>query len=122
MSMSPAALKALLSGDNKNFLAASTPGGIEAQEREGQIEQSFKDTLPKEMRGCTRADFEAMGIEFLGPDEDELFLKVKFPPGWRKRATEHSMHTELLDNEGRVRANIFYKAAFYDRRANITTL
>lgn len=28
------------------------------------------------------------------------------------------MHSDLLDNKGRRRGSIFYKAAFYDRRAD----
>ena len=29
------------------------------------------------------------------------------------------MHNEIVDAKGRVRATIFYKAAFYDRRADM---
>jgi hypothetical protein len=28
------------------------------------------------------------------------------------------MHSDILDEQGRVRVAVFYKAAFYDRRAN----
>ena len=39
------------------------------------------------------------------------------PNGWKKQATDHSMWSELIDDKGKVRATIFYKAAFYDQRA-----
>jgi hypothetical protein len=32
------------------------------------------------------------------------------------------MHNALLDDKGRIRATIFYKGAFYDRRAHIRVL
>lgn len=110
-----------------NLIVAATPGGIEAQERAGQIEQSFCDTLPRrgtiepdEMGGApeSRAQWEALGFRF-GNVVDELFVQASFPAGWRKRPCEHSMWSELLDDVGAVRAMIFYKAAFYDRRAHI---
>ncbi len=42
------------------------------------------------------------------------------PQGWRKEATKHHMWSVLRDERGRPRANIFYKAAFYDRSAHIS--
>jgi hypothetical protein len=113
--MTPAALKAAVSGDMENFVAAMTPGGIEAQEKRGQIEQSFAETLPVDM-GTHRRDFEALGFVF--GKSDELFIEAKFPKGWRKKPTEHSMWSEIVDDQGRKRGMIFYKAAFYDKRAH----
>jgi hypothetical protein len=42
---------------------------------------------------------------------------VKLPEGWHIKATDHSMWSNLVDDKGRNRASIFYKAAFYDREA-----
>lgn len=103
----------------ENFIAATTPGGIEAQEKRGQIEQSFAETLPKDgTSGNDRAKWEKLGFEF-GQDADDIFINAKFPKGWRKKPTEHSMWSELLDDKERKRGMIFYKAAFYDRSAHI---
>ena len=44
---------------------------------------------------------------------------VKLPAGWKKQATDHSMWSKLLDESGAVVASIFYKAAFYDRIAEM---
>jgi hypothetical protein len=44
---------------------------------------------------------------------------AKLPAGWKKVATEHSMWSDLLDDQGRKRAAIFFKAAFYDYSAFI---
>lgn len=116
----PAAMVALASGNADNFAATMTHGGIEAQEAAGQVMFVNSETLPKSMLGrCTRETLEAMGIVF-HKEADDLFVHVTLPTGWKKRATNHSMHSDLLDNKGRVRAGIFYKAAFYDRRAHIS--
>lgn len=118
--ITPAALAALGKGDIKNAVIAMTPGGIEAQEAAGQQSFVANETLPKEnMHGCTREKLELMGIQF-GEDADDIFVSVKLPSGWKKQATEHSMWSDLLDDKGRVRARIFYKAAFYDRSAHIS--
>lgn len=114
----PAAAQALLSGDMANALVAATPGGIERQEAAGQQSFVASETLPKGIRGATREQLTALGFVF-GQDVDDLFVQCKLPAGWTKRATAHSMHSDLLDEKGRVRAGIFYKAAFYDRRADM---
>lgn len=117
--MKPVTLEALLRGDIENAIIAEMPGGIEAQEAAGQRAFVANDTLPIECGyGTTREQIERMGITF-GEPVDALFTNVQLPDGWHKEATDHSMHSNLLDDYGRVRARIFYKAAFYDRRADI---
>lgn len=61
-----------------------------------------------------------MGIVF-GDPVDDLFVSVQLPDGWHKEPADHSMWSDLLDDRGRKRASIFYKAAFYDRDAFICT-
>lgn len=118
--ISPAALSALAKGDLDNFGVAATPGGIEQQEKMGQGSFVASETLPKEMlHGCTREKLEAMGIVF-GNDVDDLFVNVRLPEGWKKQAHSHPMWSDLFDAKGRPRAAIFYKAAFYDRKAHIS--
>jgi hypothetical protein len=96
-----------------NFLIAATPGGIEAQEAQGQREFVANETLPID---CPKAELEALGFVF-GAPVDDLFVSVQFPTGWEKIATDHSMWSDLVDEAGVTRGSIFYKAAFYDRRA-----
>jgi hypothetical protein len=118
--ITPAVLAAATSGSFDNFIAAITPGGIEAQEAAGQTAFVNSTTLPKKMLGgCIRKQLEQMGIQF-GADADDLFVEVRLPEGWKKQATDHAMWSELLDEKGRKRANIFYKAAFYDREAHVS--
>lgn len=75
--------------------------------------------LPKEIHGATRGQLAAIGFKF-GADVDDLFVHCELPVGWTKEGTSHSMHSNLLDEQGRKRASIFFKAAFYDCRADMT--
>ena len=104
--------------NNIENLLACLPGGIERQEADGQRTLVGRDMLPKEISGATREQLTAIGFKF-GNDVDDLFVECELPKGWTKRATDHAMHSELLDDKGRRRAWIFYKAAFYDRVANM---
>lgn len=117
----PAALHALATGDVGNFVAASRPGGIEAQEAAGQAALVNNSMLPREMLyGCTREKLAQMGITLGARHGSGLFVEAQLPEGWKKQATSHSMWSDLLDEKGRRRASIFYKAAFYDQSAHIS--
>lgn len=74
--------------------------------------------LPKQVGGATRKQLEALGFKF-GDDFDELFVKCEYPPGWQKRPADHPMHIDLVDEQGRKRAGIFFKATSHDRRATM---
>ena len=96
---------------------------IELQEAAGQQSLVTNCLLPKiEATGFQRIyakpHYTAMGIEII-EDVNDLFFKVKLPEGWSLKATEHTMWNELIDDQGKTRAEIFYKAAFYDRDAFI---
>jgi len=99
-----------------NLITALTPGGIEAQEKAGQLHELERQTLPLDL-SPTRSTWESLGFVFHEP-VDDLFVSVTFPAGWTKRATDHSMWTYIVDAEGHKRGGIFYKAAYYDRSAN----
>lgn len=113
------AMAALLSSrrvDIENIIAATTPGGIEAQEACGQRDMALTfNTLPKE---GDRAIAEKFGFVY-GKSVDDLFFSVTAPEGWSIRPTDHSMYSDIVDEQGRVRGSIFYKAAFYDRAAHM---
>lgn len=94
------------------------------QEARGQQEAVNSEQLPtKGLLGEYRKVWEAMGIKIVEKEpgttssSDSLFCAVELPKGWKKRATDHSMWNELVDDKGRVRGKFFYKAAFYDRDA-----
>lgn len=113
--MNPAALSAALAGDFENAMVASTPGGIERQEAAGAAHLVESAILPTEIKGATREQLTALGFRF-GTEVDDLFVHCDLPSGWTK-VGQDSYWTDVLDDKGRKRAAIFYKAAFYDRRA-----
>jgi hypothetical protein len=97
------------------FLAEAMGGDpsapIERQERDGQRQLVSSDRLPTDRLG----DFETLGFTFGEPDSgDPMFCPATLPPGWQREGSDHSY---LLDEHGRKRVSIFYKAAFYDRSA-----
>ena len=91
---------------------------VENQEARGQAQVVASQQLP------AQGDWDA--LEKLGfvkgePVEgDDLFVNATIPEGWYKEATEHSMYTVIKDERGVERVSVGYKAAFYDRWAQIS--
>jgi hypothetical protein len=107
------------------IIAMDGDSGLLAEEARGQRSFIGSDTIPASLRNFGGLDpktiLEAAGMKFLGPVEgDAMFQYVELPKGWQKVATDHSMWSKLVDDKGRERALIFYKAAFYDRSAYLT--
>lgn len=104
-----ALMRALGTGDSSR--------AIYDQEADGQQSFVSSTTLPTDL--CGKEILEAAGVKFLGVvEDDDIFQYVELPDGWKKVPTDHSMWSNLVDEQGRVRASIFYKAAFYDRNAH----
>jgi hypothetical protein len=99
------------------------PGqAIENMEARGQQQLVASTKLPVKTGYLENDDgpYLALGFEFGPPDpEDPIFREAKLPPGWSKQATEHSMHSVIVDERGEERVGVFFKAAFYDRRAHL---
>mgnify|MGYP001606995066 CR=1 FL=1 len=101
-------------------LVRGTSNAILGQEAQGQRSFVNSETLPTDNRGA-KAILETFGVKFLGiVESDPMFQYVELPEGWKKVATDHSMWSDLVDEQGRKRASIFYKAAFYDRSAHMS--
>lgn len=113
-------LRAMMAGQLDNLIAAATPGGIEAQEARGQAKMIESCQLPKKMgmNGSSKEALEKIGIKVLS-EADDLFFNVELPEGWKLKQTDHSMWSHLFDDKERNRASIFYKAAYYDRSAEM---
>ncbi len=102
----------------------ATDAAVLAQEKRGQQNLVNSSQIPRRINPKNgKALLEAAGVKFLGADpNDDLFQNVELPSGWKKVATDHDMHSNLVDETGKVRAGIFFKAAFYDRRADMTVV
>ena len=118
--MDPTALLALMMG-----AAGGPSSAIEHMEAAGQKQFVGSESIPTEIRQPygmeidVEAEMEKLGFE-LGPvfPDDKLFRSCKLPPGWKRAQTDHSMHSDIVDEYGRPRVGVFYKAAFYDRKAS----
>lgn len=88
-------------------------------EAAGQQQLVNSDRLPVDTDGQDQA-FIDLGFTFGEPDADDpLFRPATLPEGWTRRASDHDMWSYLVDETGTDRVSIFYKAAFYDRRAHM---
>ena len=108
-----AMLGLLLGGDMASFA-----------ESEGQDQVVSMDVLPTHIYGSEeafKAPLQSKGGTWGEPlIDDPLFTHVKLPLGWTKVPTDHDMWSEVHDETGKVVARVFYKAAFYDRKAHLT--
>jgi hypothetical protein len=94
-------------------------GFIEEQEAQGQREAVKSESLPTP-DAKIRVQYENLGVIFGAPVHgDPIFTHATLPKGWSIKPTDHVMHNSIVDAAGRVRGSFFYKAAFYDRSANL---
>lgn len=99
------------------MLAVPMAEYVTAQERQGQQQLVNSDRLPTEASDGDEP-YLALGFTFGEPDKgDALFRPATLPPGWKREGSDHAMWSYIADQHGRHRVAIFYKAAFYDRRA-----
>ena len=112
--------------DNPSLALAMALGGIagsiENQKRAGTKQAAESSVLPTEdlQDYAEGGPYAYIGIKVLQPvPNDPLFTYVELPAGWKVVPTNHHMHNDILDEKGRRRASYFYKAAFYDRNANM---
>jgi hypothetical protein len=94
---------------------------IERQEARGQREacgDGMNVFLACDVPDGTDEQLLELGIRFEG-EGDGVMRPAVLPEGWTLRPTEHSMWNELVDDRGRKRASMFYKAAYYDRKAHL---
>ena len=94
-------------------------GSIEQMEARGGAEVAAqRERLPTDR--LNREQAEKIGIQVHEVDEnDPIWTRVTLPKGWIIQRTDHDMWNKLVDDQGRERASIFYKAAFYDRSAHM---
>lgn len=118
-----------------NLMAAMGKNGegIYAQERQGQQQLLASEQMPRFLENNFKKisaieTYQKLGFTFKdngsgelmsNTEGDELFIDVILPEGWTKVGSDHDMWSYVHDNLGRKRLSVFYKAAFYDRRADV---
>jgi hypothetical protein len=100
-------------------MGEGSSGYIESMEAAGQQQLVHSDRLPTQVHDDGKdKPYKKLGFTFGKPDpSDPLFRAATLPEGWRREGSDHSMWSYLVDQHGRRRVSIFYKAAFYDRSA-----
>ena len=122
--MKPRNLSAEVDDNPALGLALCLAGLVEVTERQGAAEVVASSVIPTEMQGVDDAALVALGF-VLGPvcEDDPLFRAVTLPDGWSRVSGGGAGYwTFLVDPAGRRRFVLFYKAAFYDRRAYLEAL
>ncbi|MBE5453422.1 hypothetical protein E3G52_000286 [Mycobacteroides abscessus] len=104
---------------------------IEGMERDGQQQLVNSDLLPVDA-GYLYGENETidgwdvlakLGFQRGEPvSGDDLFVHATLPEGWSRKGGSHAMHSSIVDQRGIDRVRIFYKAAFYDRRASMSVI
>lgn len=106
-------------------------GYIENMEAAGQAQLVHSEVLPAEAAPDYNSEpgtdqwplLEALGIvRGETVPGDPLFVHATLPAGWTRKASGHAMTSYLLDARGVRRVSIFYKAAHYDRRADLRVM
>lgn len=92
---------------------------LENMEREGQQNAIRRVQLARNLQP-NKEIWEQLGFKFYDIEGDNVLCNATLPEGWSLEATEHSMWTNILDEQGRIRGQMFYKAAFYDRSAHMS--
>lgn len=102
-----------------HLLGAMSDGSskyITDMEAAGQRQLVQSQDLPTRMGA--QAEYEALGFTFGDPHpSDPMFRPATLPAGWKREGSDHAMWSYIVDELGRRRVAIFYKAAFYDRDA-----
>lgn len=91
-------------------------GYIEEMERDGQRQLVNSTSLPAD---GPWDELTALGFT-KGEPVDDLFVNATLPQGWIKEGSDHAMWSYLCDERGIQRVGVFYKAAFYDRKAHMS--
>jgi hypothetical protein len=91
-----------------------------AQDKAGQRHLVNSNRLPADLAG-READHRTIGL-ILGPVDprDPLFRTVTLPAGWTRRASDHDLWSHLVDQHGRRRIAMYYRAATGHRAAHAT--
>lgn len=103
----------------QSMVEGSPTGAIEDQEAQGQRDVCGQASqLPIKCSEQDEAALAKAGVVFGEHCEgDDQFRHATLPEGWMILPTDHSMWSRLVDATQATRGKIFYKAAFYDRRA-----
>ena len=91
---------------------------VEIVERSAQ-DVAVSTTLMAKDMNPGREVWESLGFEFADIEGDDVLCRAKLPEGWTMNATDSQYWTEIRDENGMVRGKMFFKGAYYDRKARM---
>jgi hypothetical protein len=106
-------------GGARSCVASDDASACDHQSHSAQRLLVSSDLVPMQIGGAQLWELEQMGFVF-GAQTHRLFMHAQFPEGWKKVATDHPLHTDVVDEMGRRRAGIFYRADLCNQRADMT--
>lgn len=74
--------------------------------------------MPREMHP-SREDFEELGFVFRDIPGDDVLCYASLPEGWSIKPTDQPMWSDLVDENGVSRGDMFYRNSRYDRDAHM---
>lgn len=102
------------------FKLLGMPGGIERREAIGQADLVSQVILPKQGDDEGWEILKQWGVK-QNAEYDELFWSVELPAGWTLIPDKnYYLYSNLVCDRGFNRAEMYYKAVIYDRRAHIS--
>jgi hypothetical protein len=92
---------------------------LENFEKERGEEAARSNYLAKRMKP-EKEIWELLGFTFTDIPGDDVLCQANLPKGWKIVDTEHHMYKDIIDEMGRKRGSMFYKAAIYDKSAHMS--
>ena len=74
--------------------------------------------MPREMHP-SRKDWEDLGFIFSDIPGDNVLCVATLPDGWSIKPTDQPMWSDVVDENGITRGDMFYRASTYDRDAHM---
>ena len=96
--------KALIEGKKPQEL-------IDEKESEGQKKVNTEIMLSRDMQPAKEV-WEKLGFVFYEIPGNNVLYKAELPKGWKLVPNEHPMWTDLIDEQGNLRGQMFYKASY----------
>ena len=84
---------------------------IDMKEKEGQTMVTSEIMLSREMKPAKEI-WEKLGFVFYEIPGNNVLYKAELPKGWKLEPNEHPMWSDLIDENGNLRGQMFYKSSY----------
>lgn len=91
---------------------------VSNNEKKDNVEIIDGVVMPREMHP-SRKDWEDLGFTFNDIPGDNVLCVATLPEGWSIKPTDQPMWSDVVDENGITRGDMFYRASTYDRDAHM---